>query len=284
MRSRTGEDCSRLMFFDIETLPDFSRKNLFGIPEIPDILPLDRCPNPNEFVMGETGSKPIPLVEHDLDGLMQGREIPNSMWFDLCIQAENGLGKARAGIVKLLESYRKKVNDRISACEDATRSCALDKDKCRVLCTGVAIGDSPAKVNYADLTGINADEEEKRVLTEWWEAAAQSTQFCGYNIHGFDLPIIFTRSAYLGVQPTRRINMSKYSGDVLDMLVLMGDKGKLKHVLEYNRIGEEYDGMDGGKVLDMWRAGLHEEIAEYQRKDVDNERELFKHFSGYFWM
>ena len=280
--SRTGEDCDRVLFLDIETLPDFDRLHLFNLGEKPcDRIQLDRCPDPRDTIMGETGNKPADIIEVDLKNLFNSETIPPSEWFDNCRSVEVDLGKSRVGVKKLIDKYQKMADAHETSYDDAIRKLSLGVDTCRVLSVAFAMGNEDVKVLYANPEEPNSEYE---LLVEFWNQAEQATHFFAYNGCAFDLPIILTRSAFLKVPPTRLINLNPWNGDVIDPLNLR-PSAKQKDVVDFNMIAErDDDEMHGGKVYDYYLAGKHKEIKKYNICDVKTMRDLFVHFSGYFWM
>jgi len=280
--SRSGEDCSRVLFLDIETLPDFDRLYLFDLPNKPsDRAELTDCPISQHFVLGPEGNKPADVMVAELDEMFTTGKVPPDDWFAFCIDAEESLGRGRVGVKKLLEKYRKRAESLDVSHDSALRKLALGVDTCCVLSMAYAMGGDDVKVLYAD---PQADGHEEHLLKVFWNIAEEATHFFAYNGHTFDLPILLTRSAFLKVPPTRMINMNKYAGNIIDPLILRPVIGQ-KNCVDFNQIEERDDeAMHGGKVYDYYLAGKHSEIKRYNICDVKTMRALFMHFSGYFWM
>jgi DNA polymerase elongation subunit (family B) len=93
---------------------------------------------------------------------------------------------------------------------------ALDALTGRIVCIGMLIEDGQI------VTEITlADEDERRLITEFWRNIAPSDVLVGHNILDFDLRFLRQRSWILGIEPTRKVDTRKYySGDVIDTLQL----------------------------------------------------------------
>src|ERR1700756_4144020 len=89
---------------------------------------------------------------------------------------------------------------------------ALDAMTGRVVCIGMLIDDGQI------VTEITlADEDERRLITEFWLTVAPSDVLVGHNVLDFDLRFLRQRSWILGIQPSRMLDMRKYyTGDVVD--------------------------------------------------------------------
>jgi len=101
---------------------------------------------------------------------------------------------------------------------------ALDAMSGRVVCIGMLIDDGQI------VTEITlADEDERRLITEFWRTIAPSDVLVGHNVLDFDLRFLRQRSWILGIQPSRKVDTRKYySADVIDTLQLWTNWGNKK--------------------------------------------------------
>ena len=256
--------------------------HLFGLNDRPlDRLDLKECPDVRDMVLGPSGNKPKDVIEQDLRKLIDEGKIPPSDWFDECLSFEMDLGKDRKGVKDLFVSYKKKMLALDTSFDDAVRKLAVGVDTCRILSMAWAMGGEHVECLYA-----NPEEKksEYELLVKFWELAEQATGFFAYNGIEFDFPIILTRSAYLGVPPNRRIDLNRWNGDIIDPIYCR-PKAKQKNVVDWNEIAVRDDSeMHGGQVYDYFQQGRRKDIIRYNKCDVSTMRDLFKHFSGYFWM
>jgi hypothetical protein len=142
----------------------------------------------------------------------------------------------------------------------AVERMALDVDFAQINAIGFAIGDAEPTV------WINHHEDGERAdLIKFWAMIAPPSPtplptICGYNVLGFDLPIIMRRSFVLGVQPSRVLDLRRYSTcDVMDLMQVFYHWGQapgvqardLKAVAKMFGIADPLPDLDGSKVSTM---------------------------------
>jgi DNA polymerase elongation subunit (family B) len=144
---------------------------------------------------------------------------------------------------------------------------ALDAMTGRVVCIGMLIDDGGT---VTEITFV--DEDERRLITEFWLTVAPSDVLVGHNVLDFDLRFLRQRSWILGIQPSRKVDTRKYySGDVLDTLQLWTNWG--------NKTGVTLDALgaalgcgkksgNGGKVAGWWAERDIDSIKTYCQEDV----------------
>lgn len=95
---------------------------------------------------------------------------------------------------------------------------ALDPDLCRVVCIAFQLqGES---VVHGDVAKTEA--EEKQLLERWWAFVRKASNpikvtYAGFNIAGFDLPVLLRRSQFLGVKNTPHIRLGRYAYQMPDV-------------------------------------------------------------------
>ena len=93
---------------------------------------------------------------------------------------------------------------------------ALDAMTGRVVCIGMMMDDGNMATEI-----VLADEDERRMITGFWNAMRTGDVIVGHNVLDFDLRFLRQRSWILGIQPTRTIDTRRYyTRDVIDTLQL----------------------------------------------------------------
>jgi len=189
---------------------------------------------------------------------------------------------AKASASKLQRWLDQEMERRKKKVGGAVEKMPLDVDYCRIVALGYARDDDEI------LTATCVDpESEEGVLRLFWTALANSSRPCGYNILGFDLPIILRRSWVLGVVPTKLLDLRRYStAYTVDLMQVLYNWGAapgptrgLKAVAAMYGIENAYPELDGGKVALM----SEEELRVYCANDVRMTRELAQRMKGWYW-
>ena len=161
--------------------------------------------------------------------------------------------------------------------EDQISGMALDPDFCKVKSIAVKVDGHAIEVILV------GDHTEAEVISWFWSVAKESYQICGYNIIGFDLPVLMRRSMELGIKPPMVYQLSKYKTDnVLDLMGILynwsGFKG-LKFLAKRYGISETAEGITGAMVDQL----SPEELANYNAADVQKVYELYKKMQGIYF-
>lgn len=120
--------------------------------------------------------------------------------------------------------------EKIRAYQDEKRAellgrCALDPDLCRVIAVGLWSQDDPD----ASVWALDEDnQDEAAIIDHAWRAIRQAQAVIGFNILGFDLPVLIRRSQYLGI-PTPNINLDRYRTPHVDLMERLSFNGKLRY-------------------------------------------------------
>jgi hypothetical protein len=104
--------------------------------------------------------------------------------------------------------------------------------------------------------------------------------FIGQFIGGFDLPFLFHRSVILRVRPPFDLPFNgRHDSNFYDtQIAWAGYKGRMSqdNLCKALDIKGKPDDIDGSKVWDFVKAGDVDRVAEYNRDDVEKNREIYK--------
>jgi predicted PolB exonuclease-like 3'-5' exonuclease len=144
---------------------------------------------------------------------------------------------------------------------------ALDAMSGRVVCIGILIDDQKA---ITEITLV--DEDERRLITEFWRTVAPSDVLVGHNVLDFDLRFLRQRSWILGIEPSRKVDTRKYyTRDVVDTLQLWTNWGNKKGAtLDALGVALGCGGKtgSGANVAKMWAEQNLDDIKSYCQEDV----------------
>lgn len=269
-----------LMVFDIETIPDYSREHLFALPELPEIGPRTTA---DKLMAIET------LLSASLEEIKQvlRTQRPSNDYLMQMEAAEKASKKPRKGLFDAVEELMGEAKQLESARDERRKKMATSPEMCRIVSIGWALGSDPieARAFRAGNTTTDHDTYERAVLKKFWQIAKTSKVLVGFNHVAFDLPVIYVRSAMLGVEPTRRIDTKPWGGEVVDLMASRWPKGspmKLKDFARSLGLAVPAEGVDGSQVEELLNSNP-DKLAEYNRSDVAITRELFLMYRGFFW-
>jgi len=164
----------------------------------------------------------------------------------------------------------------------AVEGMAVDVDYARVLAIGWEGDDGDWGVWYSF-----DNKTEIHNFIAFWDLLFKYRRLCGWNILRFDLPIILRRSWALGIQPTRTLNLNRYSTTEIDLMEIFYHCGqapgpryrKLSEVAAMYGIPDEHPDLDGSMVAEMDEPTL----ISYCRNHVRMTRELAERTRGWYW-
>jgi hypothetical protein len=171
--------------------------------------------------------------------------------------------------------------------EGDRKTMSVTPEMCRICSFGWAMGDEVPMASVFGEKGGTKDHDtyERAVLKKFWELAKRAKLIVGYNHLGFDLPVIYVRSAMLGVMPTRMIDFKPWGGEVCDLMQARWPRGGQKKLKDFARLmglpipaGD----VDGSQVEVLLKTDPFK-VGEYNRSDVSITRELHLAFRGLFW-
>lgn len=152
--------------------------------------------------------------------------------------------------------------------QKALQTCALDPDLARV----VAVGLGNPNTGRVSAFVATTDNEERALLSELWGLLRGQTTIVGYNVLGYDLPVLLRRSLYLGI-PAPAIQIDKYRHpSVIDLMQLLSFNGAIKfRGLKFyaKRFGLPCeDAVNGADIPALVAAGEWDTVESHVRSDV----------------
>lgn len=174
-----------------------------------------------------------------------------------------------------------------AAAQEQYRKQSFDGLLGEIISIAWAFDDEPAQVLYrlqhepesALLSAFFLDIQEldkhkqRRAISMW----------CGHYITGFDLRFIWQRCVVNGVRPSVAIpyDAKPWDSKVFDTKVAWSGTSQYSGQSSLDALskGFGFEGkgdLDGSKVYDYWLAGRYDEIAEYNKQDVEQCRQLYK--------
>ncbi len=250
----------------------------FGLDPLPEIRQesgVELCPEVEVLLKGS-----LDTIERELLGLN-----PIDGYLELVLSTERSATKPRSGVEKAVAAV-KTARERVkNAASDRRKLLSVTPEYCRVAALGWASGSGEIE----SLTcGVHAecDTSDERVLLEaFWSLALDARPLIGFNVLGFDLRVIFVRSALLGVIPSRLFDLKPWSRDVIDLMIIRF--GSLSQAMGLKKLAPLYgievaaEGIDGSQVAELMSVNPRL-VAEYVRSDVAITRELYRKLCGYF--
>jgi hypothetical protein len=269
------------LYLDIETIPDWDRFDSFGLDlptpiseRIPPVVGAGSLPHFDSFSTVDDWSRLLKSC------------TPPAEWLAEAVRFENERKTPRKGVLTAINDAANATllaENAFHADESAlNKKLSVTPEFLRIVSIGMAINDGEIQT----LTTKTA--AESMLLESLWELVGAGCQIVGYNVIGFDLPAILTRSILLDVAPTRRVNLSPYGNpDVVDlMLARFGRLGNgtigLKQLARSHGIEIPAGDCNGFQVYDFYQAGDWGSIERYQASDIQITRELHTRMRGYF--
>lgn len=266
------------LYLDIETIPDLSRESCFGLDPLPAVRPEN---TPDTLMSAQE------FCSQSIKEMRQWAENnnPPESWIAGVLDYEQAQSKVRSGVLDLVAEMRK-VKTAVTAARLAQlKTMSVTPEFCRIVTIGAAMGASDPTAELA----LDEDSERQMLESFWSLLASYTGPIVVFNGLRFDLPVIFVRSAMLGVEPTRRLDLRPWGSDVIDLYATrfppgsstpMGQK-RLTAALQIED-AETDQGDDGSQVYDQFVAGEHHKIVEHVLKDVVRLRGLHAMYQGFF--
>lgn len=270
------------LYLDFETVPDDDRLELFGLPEVKQLPP--ETPVEGMFSIPDLLGLSIEKIEFELSNLN-----PVSEYLIALGNSENQAKKPRAGVQKAIDKVFAMRAVAEQAIPAQRKEMATHHAMCKIVSAAWAVGLEEVQ---CQVVGEWSDRNERDILEYLWELIRDCRPVVTWNGRSFDLRVLFMRSILLGVQPTRILNIGKYSSkDSLDLQDVFNDyqippKGRgMKWAARILGIEIPAGDCDGSQVEAMWNNGdpaRHEELARYNMSDVVVLREIHRKLTGTF--
>lgn len=268
------------LYLDIETVPDDDspRAKFFPTEKLPPETPSDKMMPVAEFV-----ALTVEKQSKYADPLN-----PSQAWISSAIAAEltKEDKKPREGTLKLLYGKR-------DAFESYIKELSVNPLTLKIVSIGIKIGDCPTRVLTTEPTNDYQGQMFERtregfMLDEAWRLICDKrySPIVGFGVRRFDLPAMLLRSALIGVNVPRMIDLRKYgSSDVLDFEMVLFDgmpkKGfGMKTVAQVLGITVPENHGDGSQVYKLYKEGNWTAIATYNRGDCEILRAIHEVVAG----
>lgn len=267
-----------VLFFDLETIPDYSRLGSFDLPPIPSA-------GPRTAAGKMLGVEELRSAGLDAIRKVVGSKRPDDTYLAALEAAERADKKPRAGLFKLIDELRDESNAIAAAESERRKIMSVCPEMNRIVAFGWAWENDVTESYVIGGPEKERDANERYALGKFWSLAKRAKTIVGFNVLGFDLPTVFTRSALLGVEPSRRIDLKPWGGDVCDLMAVRWPKGtpsKLKTFARRLGIPVEAGDVDGSQVEELLRTDARK-LGEYNRSDVSLCREIYLMGRGLWW-
>jgi len=270
------------LYLDIETVPDESRMELFGLeaPSIPNETAPEDCPDPNE------------LLKKGVDAVLEILLHVNPRHDYLCALADievakekprDGIRKAIAAVYKMRDDAERQINSQ-------QKQMSLCPEMCQIVAIGWAVGNAHPGSLVVGQAIPNGVVTERGILEFAWSLLHLHGPVVGYNVRSFDLRVIRVRSILLGIEPSCVLNDSPYGNrDVCDLMDSRYGRGggsekslPMKQLARLYGIPVPAGDVGGEDVARIFAEGGIEGLGRYVQSDVWVSRELHRKFYGYF--
>lgn len=281
-----GVGMKPLLFFDLETQPDFSRIDAFGLPALAPYTetPADQLPDPGDF------------LAKSLDEMAATDLRPSQEWCAEVRKLELAAGKkARKGALSVIDKLAdiRTVYEREEA--ERIKVLSVTPEYCSIAAFGFAEGEGePHSMVVGKQVAYESDDippyDERDILDHFWSLAHKHT-LVGYNIIGFDIPVILARSAILRVRPSCKIETTPWKpGAAIDLYAARFPKGnfggkgpgKLKELAKLYGLVTQAEDVDGSHVYKLMQEKRFAEVAKYVESDVSLCQQMYEVFRGLF--
>jgi hypothetical protein len=157
---------------------------------------------------------------------------------------------------------------------------ALDPDLCQIVAIGLwrfARDVVPAWPEPVVLT--TEFDHEQDLLKTIWREVGEREPVVGFNIQGFDLPVLLRRSLYLGVTPRAHLSVNRYRpGRVIDLMQRLAFEGAQRYrslTFYCQRFGITVeDDVTGADTAALVAAGDWDRVLAHCRADLRKTKAL----------
>lgn len=293
------------LYFDLETIPDYSRESLFDLPAVPEVATFAPAiyseekdgPAPSELIRGTEEDFKTAIAKAQGGGKMLPKIILQAA---LAAESKSEKPKPRKGVMAALGDMIKAIDNEAATIEAAKaanlaaietaiaarrKTMAVTPEMNRIVALGWKWSNDRGEAMVLR-PGEDHDTFERRALEKFWELVKRAKLVVGFNILHFDLPTAFIRSAMLGVEPSKMFDMKPWGTDVCDIMKKRWPSGPAMKLKEFvKRLGFVVPAgdMDGGQVEELVKAGKWEQVRDYVLSDVAITCEVHLFGRGLFW-
>lgn len=264
------------VYIDIETIPDESRRHLFGLDEPVEVREFS---NPSDEVPT--------LIEKSVAQIQEivAAYNPTEEWLVKLEAFEKLQKKPRDGVLKIVKTIRlsRELGNGEEAEAAKVKKMSVTPEYLKVVAIGIAIGQN-APIGFVVNDHLGGAIDEAELIAWFWEQAQSASSIVGYNILGFDLPALFVRSAIIGVSPTRQFDSKPWGTDVIDLMVKRWPKGgqmRMKDVGKLYGIDPDAGDMEGSQVYETFKTEPGK-LVDYVKSDVALTQRLHGIWKGFF--
>jgi len=149
--------------------------------------------------------------------------------------------------------------------DEQLKKAALDALSGQIVCIGLLL----TKEYDADSAVALVSTDERALLARFWSSLAQEkiSSFVAHNGLNFDLPFLWKRSVIHNVRPSLNLDLRRYRTDlVFDTMAVWAnwDPRNFPSLDALARsLGLGCKNGSGEQVLELWKTGMHAEIARY---------------------
>lgn len=268
------------IYFDLETIPDLDSERY-------EFFELEELPKKREPGIDSNNEPPEELLKHSVPDINRVliADYPSASYLR-DVRAAEVAGKGRKGVIDGIDALISEQENYGSKCDEITaaniKTMSVTPEYCKIAAFGWAIGDG----DLQSMVIGDGDTTEEKILAAFWSLVAEYKPFVGYNVLGFDLPVIFVRSAILEVDSPLVLDQKPWGDDVVDVMKKRYPTGramKLKTLCRLYGVEPLIEDVDGSAVFDLMQAKDFATVGEYVRSDVHVVRELYKKFTGLFF-
>ncbi|MFO0919466.1 MAG: hypothetical protein U0872_14295, partial [Planctomycetaceae bacterium] len=142
---------ANVLFFDLETIPDYSREHLFGLADAPKpaiYAAEGDCPMPSELIRGTEDDVKSAISKSQSGGKMLPRSILEAA---LAAESKSEKPKPRKGVMSLLADMIKAIDGEAAAIAQAIngrrKEMSVTPEFCRIVSFGWAMGGDPSQAS-----------------------------------------------------------------------------------------------------------------------------------------
>lgn len=209
------------------------------------------------------------------------------------------LGRDFDSLDKATQDYLLKRAETEEEKQNVIESLSLYPQTAEIIALGMYNPDSSKGTLYFQAPGSSLDpfeeegiryevNDEKALLTLFWEVITHYDEFVTFNGRGFDCPFVLVRSAVHRLKPTRDLMPYRYNGphiDLFDQLTFFGASRRRFSLDMWCRTfgirSPKEEGVAGGDVRKLFEEKRYVEIARYCSRDIKATAELLKCWEEY---